>query len=81
MPYINSERRSLLADGMMAPLNTGDLNFALSQVVREYLDRNAKSYQTYNDVIGVLEALKLEIYRRLVAPYEDTKIIENGDVF
>jgi len=28
----------------------------------------------------VLEAAKLELYRRQVAVYEDAKIFENGDV-
>jgi hypothetical protein len=81
VPYIKDERRDLIVDGLMSPSVAGELNFALSQVIKDYLKTHATNYQTYNDVIGVLEALKLEIYRRLVAPYEDTKIIENGDVF
>lgn len=31
-------------------------------------------------VLGMLECCKMELYRRHVAPYEDEKIIENGDV-
>jgi len=31
-------------------------------------------------MIGVLECVKQEFYRRKVAPYEDIKIIENGDI-
>jgi len=27
-----------------------------------------------------MECAKMEIYRRLVAPYEDRKIVQNGDV-
>ena len=34
-----------------------------------------------NAAIGVLECAKLELYRRVVAMYEDGKIKENGDVF
>jgi hypothetical protein len=37
-------------------------------------------YRDYHAVIGALEAAKLEFYRRQVAPYEDGKIAENGDV-
>jgi len=33
------------------------------------------------DAIGALECAKLELYRRVAAPYEDTKIAENGDVY
>ena len=32
-------------------------------------------------LIGVLECAKLELYRRVAAPYEDDKIDENGDVY
>jgi hypothetical protein len=31
-------------------------------------------------VIGALENCKMELYRRKIAPYEDIKIEENGDV-
>ena len=31
-------------------------------------------------MIGALESAKLELYRRSIALYEDTKIKENGDV-
>lgn len=34
-----------------------------------------------SDLLGVFECVKLEFYRRIVAPYEDAKIAENGDVF
>jgi broad-specificity NMP kinase len=40
----------------------------------------APKYHKYNAAVGVLECAKLELYRRLVSGYEDTKIIENGDV-
>jgi len=34
-----------------------------------------------NEVIGVLECAKLELYRRVAAPYEERKRIENGEVY
>jgi len=43
--------------------------------------QTAEGYTTYNEVVGVLECAKLEMYRRAVAPYEDEKIAENGDVY
>jgi len=39
------------------------------------------SYQTINDIIGALEGAKMEFYRRVVVPYEDKKIKDNGDVY
>lgn len=92
MPYIKQERREgplgLGFDGNI-PGTAGELNYVLSQVVWQYLEWYGGScsplgnecYQAYNDVIGVLECLKLEVYRRLVAPYEEEKMAENGDVF
>jgi Mg/Co/Ni transporter MgtE len=32
-------------------------------------------------VCGVLVTMIFEFYRRVVAPYEDEKVIENGDVY
>lgn len=34
-----------------------------------------------SEIIGALECCKLELYRRIAAPYEDIKIGENGDVY
>jgi len=31
--------------------------------------------------VGVLECAKMELYRRVAAPYEDKKKEENGDVY
>ena len=33
------------------------------------------------DVKGVLRCVELELYRRIAAPFEDIKIIENEDVY
>ena len=61
----------------------GDLNYVITQVVRQYLNREGMTinYTQLNEVIGVLECAKLELYRRLAVPYEDKKIIANGDVY
>ena len=39
------------------------------------------SFQDLNELIGALECAKQELYRRVVAPYEEDKIEENGDVY
>ena len=80
MPYINQEKRNEIYDGN-PPKTAGELNYLFSQEIVNYLYINGESYQTYNDIIGVLEATKLELYRRLVARYEDKKLGENGDVY
>lgn len=56
----------------------GELNYVISTLIDELYDRN---YASLNAAIGVLECAKLELYRRILGPYEDKKIIENGDVY
>lgn len=80
MPYIKQERREELTD-LPAPETPGELNYLLTVVCRNYLDAKLLSYQSINDVVGALEGAKLEFYRRVAAPYEDSKIKENGDVY
>jgi len=38
-------------------------------------------YASLNEVIGVLECVKQEFYRKKVVPYEKRKIKENSDVY
>jgi hypothetical protein len=80
MPYVDSNDRQNLGDGY-TPENAGQLNYMLAQVVDQYIEDKGLSYQTLNDVAGVLNCLNLEIYRRITAPYENVKISANGDVF
>lgn len=79
MPYIKEEDREHIANGGR-PRTAGELNYLLTLCTLDYVEDNGKSYQTYNDILGALEGCKLEMYRRRVAPYEDLKIKENGDV-
>lgn len=95
MPYISKERRECLIQDIN-PCTPGELNFILTFIILEYLESLKEvvpssglikaqllpnRYKDYNEIIGVLECCKLEIYRRLVASYEDKKKEENGDVF
>ena len=77
MPYIKQERR----DNMQTPGNAGELNYQITMLCNDYLREKGLNYSHVNDVVGALEGAKLEFYRRVAAPYEDTKIIENGDVY
>lgn len=79
MPYIKSGERESIKTGTI--LTPGQLNYVFTQVIKSYLESNGEKYSTYNDIIGALEGAKLELYRRKIAPYEDKKIKENGDVY
>jgi len=79
MPYIPpSEKKRVDQDNLIT--TAGQFNYALNQLVNIYIEQNDFNYQTANDIIGAIECAKMEIYRRLVAPYEDKKILQNGDV-
>jgi hypothetical protein len=78
MPYIKARDKTRAAH---SPETAGELNFQLTQVVQDYVHRNGLTYQTLNDVVGALEGAKAEFQRRVVGPYEDTKIATNGDVY
>lgn len=80
MPYIPEWRRIDLEEGA-TPDSPGELNYAITDLITRYLWNKDKNYQHINDVVGALEGAKQEFYRRIVGPYEDKKIKENGDVY
>ncbi len=81
MPYIDEVRRVKLLEFKDQPQNAGELNFLITNLITKYIFMRGEKYQYYNDVIGALEGAKLEIYRRKIAPYENIKMAENGDVY
>ena len=80
MPYIEPYRREDL-NPLTNPHTAGELNYVVTYIVNQYLQESGVSYSNINEVIGVLECAKLELYRRVAAGYEDEKIEENGDVY
>jgi hypothetical protein len=81
MPYITTEARARL-DAGGRPVTAGELNYAITRVVDDYLiAQGPMRYAHLNEAIGALECAKLELYRRLAAPYEDRKRDETGDVY
>lgn len=91
MPYLHPEDREVMdttinMDSLRVADSPGELNYQLTRYCDQYLYQNAEigkppTYKLFNDVIGALECAKLELYRRLVAPYEDVKRHDNGDVY
>lgn len=88
MPYIKQAQRKYINGGGL-PRNAGELNYLISIIIIDFLERERDDkghfrrsfkYQDINDVLGALEGAKLEFYRRIIAPYEDIKIKENGDI-
>lgn len=80
MPYIIPVNRSVMTPKNLPIGLPGDLNFAITKLIDQYLQDDL-NYSGINTVIGVLECAKLELYRRVAAPYEDKKCADNGDVY
>jgi len=95
MPYIVNDRRKKYANEIESIVNqmnllpeatsghypAGDLNYIITELIVQTLSRQGIRYQNVNAIVGALECCKLELYRRLIAPYEDEKIDSNGDVY
>ena len=81
MPYIPGEKRLNLCPQTAGGLNYCFTTLCIRYLCIRYLHKFGEKYQTYNDIMGALEGCKLELYRRKIAPYEDKKIEENGDVY
>lgn len=84
MPYITQERRpdfDAHLDALIEQLESGgEINYCVYRLCCGYLRRHGMSYTKAMVPFSALEAAKMELYRRLIAPYEDEKIAENGDV-
>jgi hypothetical protein len=63
MPYITEERRAAILAGAK-PQDAGELNFAITTLVDNYLkDKGELRYSHLNEVVGALDCAKLELYR------------------
>lgn len=88
MPYVARDRREIYAEGLARlaavideDTPDGDLNYVVSRMLVDWLEKRGLSYSALADVVKVLETAKLEFYRRVAAPYEDGKCSLNGDVY
>lgn len=90
MPYIDKDSRDLIAhpEGehnyllpiMSQVMTGGELNYLISTICHLYLAKRPVNYESLNRVIGVLTSVQMELYRTVVAPYEDLKRTENGTI-
>jgi hypothetical protein len=88
MPYILTELREQFTnmlteyDNLLEyeDISAGELNYLIFSLCNGYWANNGQSYQKINDIMGVLESVKQEFYRRIAINYEDDKMKLNGDV-
>lgn len=94
MPYILKEQRTEILEKSYPILKfieerspqPGELNYLLTTLVDRYLvscknKADRVRYSHLNEVVGVLECVKQEIYRQIIVPFEDKKKLETGDVY
>lgn len=92
MPYISPERRSNIEQNLIEAFEyidtKGDLCFAIYWLMKAFAEYPADkdvvgpamTFDSASNAVSACECAKLEFYRRILAPYEDKKIEENGDV-
>lgn len=94
MPYIKGFQRvrvdaeidalAKAINGFPDALRPGVLNYTVTRLLRGTVlagdGHTPARYADHNEALGVLEATKLELYRRLTAPYEEAKLKAHGDV-
>lgn len=85
MPYIEQLERSqynteieILAT-KLKDQPVGHINYVISRLIWMLFAQKV-SYTWGNNLMGVLRCVAHEFYRRKLVPYEDKKIVENGDV-
>ena len=88
MPYIKSELRKKFEIILfyfkvrkeLQNMTAGEINYLLTIILDRQLGPSI-TYARANELIGVLECVKLEIYRQVISKYEDLKERENGTVY
>lgn len=82
MPYVKPELRENLDDVVKCMIvhdvrANGDLNYILFKFCKYNV---APSYNNYKNFCGELRQCATEIEREILAPYEDVKKNENGEI-
>lgn len=93
MPYVTKEFREFVdseIDLLLEKLNKikqnhaegaldGEVNYTITRILDNLY--GGGGYYVFNRAMGVLDCAAREFYRRKIAPYEDKKVLENGDVY
>jgi hypothetical protein len=80
MPYVPQKRRNALREEGKAN-DAGELNYQITRLLVNYTQLHGMKYKTFNDISGACTEALAEYRRKVVAPYEDAKCEENGDVY
>ena len=54
--------------------------YIIYKLIKDVYDSKPHGWEEKSDVLKVLEDVKLEYYRKVLAPHADKKIEQNGDI-
>lgn len=81
MPYIAKNRRTDVESISELPAcSSGELNYQITCLFIRYIEANGESYSSFNDCVGAATLAVAEFQRRVIAPYEDKRAEQNGDI-
>lgn len=88
MPYIPKEDRIKYNKGLLEILHQleqnkwhpGHFNYIVSVLLNRWFEYEG-NYRTVNEILGVLDCIGKEFYRKKAVPYEENKEKENGRVY
>lgn len=84
MPYTHPANRraeQALRSAVNVGWTKGDLTWAISVLMDEYVLNHGVSYAVLSDARASAADAHDEWYRRVMAPYEDKKWAQNGEVY
>lgn len=92
MPYIPMKSREIVdpkLNELIDVINNsfsedeieGVCNYVTSKLLCKVFKRSGWRYVKINRIVGVLNCVLYEFYRRIGGPYEDSAIVKNGDIF
>jgi hypothetical protein len=90
MPYISQDKRAHLQNDIIKLVwwfrkdgwshEAGVLNYIITRLIWAFWKADP-NYKTWAKISAALTDARDEMYRRVIVPYEDSKIEENGDVY
>lgn len=84
MPYIKAEMKKEMEDSIhdlsMWIQSKGDLNYVICELVGRFILDDDLTYTKMSEKIDAVHDAETELRRRILTPYENIKIEENGDV-
>ena len=85
MPYVKQSNRDRI-DPLLNPLvnfvcgdaDEGNLDYIITRLCLAW---EPKTFSDFATLIGVLDLVSDELKRRRLHPYEDAKMMQNGDIY